>query len=1249
MSPSPSISAVVNVTDSSSHSENGTGDKSASASASGPGGDDAVYVSLTESRVLLAEQLKLKQELAELREALALAHRSIANTKEDKNNLERRYQEEVRSVQQALDITKRQVDAESRARHELQKHVTMLAEPMDGEDGESGGSPDSSAKSAQRSTNWLFGALSPGNAAAMPGASPSHNSREVALQLRAQLANVQSELELERAARETACARVDELNEEVRVSEAGAEVLRKSLNEAERRIAEWKHELVKTTEEKDAKQSAAEYWKSILTAKEHALHELEQRHDTLEAAQSDLSERHAAEKRRVAQLEATLEAVHARSPQLGGVSEAEHSAVQRRLAEAEAEVARLNKVAATSAVGNEKDANDNAHASPAPAMVEDLRQQLREEVASRRDAESRLRGAETRLLEETYALKAAADKKDVQLSHAREEVQRLASQLDSSASTSSARVSELEARIAHMSSELAEAQANERAAERQLTSVSANADANAERLQKIEGALDGYREEISRASAVAAERTALEARARDAERRLEEATRELATRSAAASEASTSEAAAASEAVAKLRREVEQLEFEKERAESRLASRDADWETERVRLESRASNLTSELDEAFRQLRETAAKLGSAELVASQLTSQKEYAERELSLAMEKDVEHEKKIKSLEENLRGAQQDLSEAETAREAAKKNYSASEGEHAGQLATKVAELSEANASLQQAKAELAEQTRRLEEMRGAAAKSNDEVAQLRDQLAKAVDDARRPPVTTTGAQTEVDENVAKLGRLETALSNAKTQLDEHRERADAMTKVAEALQSREHAHEQVRRMMHFTIQELKGCVRVFVRVRPQLQVGEGNKPKDGLLASNEMTTGCIVHEDSLRADMLGRGVEPVGLLMGAGRYDFKFDKVLSPRSSQLDVYDEVSMLVTSAVYGRKVCVLAYGQTGSGKTHTMLGGSDSESSEYELEDDAAEDGTVDLLETFAPTTSEGTDENGGVGITLPVSAGLFPRAIAQLISAMKKEKRAAEAGGDGAKDSRPFQLYAQLVEVYCDSVYDLLHPSMDQKQEDDIGGGAPEVTVRQHMSANVPSSSASVPTPVPDATFYEIKSRSRTTALLSRAMANRRTSATRMNDTSSRSHLCLLLYTVECREGGAIGCVSLADLAGSERLSRSGAMGDRLRETQSINKSLSALGDVVDARRKESSHVPYRNSKLTHLLQPTLQGQVLMIVALSPDSSSANETLCSLRFAEKANGASVGAGSSSSGGVGVGGVSPRPGPSR
>ena len=132
MSPSPSISAVVDVTDSSSHSENGTGDKSASASASGPGGDDAVYVSLTESRVLLAEQLKLKQELAELREALALAHRSIANAREDKNNLERRYQEEVRSVQQALDITKRQVDAESRARHELQKHVTMLAEPMDG-------------------------------------------------------------------------------------------------------------------------------------------------------------------------------------------------------------------------------------------------------------------------------------------------------------------------------------------------------------------------------------------------------------------------------------------------------------------------------------------------------------------------------------------------------------------------------------------------------------------------------------------------------------------------------------------------------------------------------------------------------------------------------------------------------------------------------------------------------------------------------------------------------------------------------------------------------------------------------------------------------------------------------------------------------------------------------------------------------------------------------------------------------------
>ena len=107
----------------------------------------------------------------------------------------------------------------------------------------------------------------------------------------------------------------------------------------------------------------------------------------------------------------------------------------------------------------------------------------------------------------------------------------------------------------------------------------------------------------------------------------------------------------------------------------------------------------------------------------------------------------------------------------------------------------------------------------------------------------------------------------------------------------------------------------------------------------------------------------------------------------------------------------------------------------------------------------------------------------------------------------------------------------------------------------------------------------------------------------------------------------DGGAAarhGALHLVDLAGSERLSRSGAQGESLKETQAINKSLSALGDVIAALGAKAGHVPYRNSKLTWLLAPALGGdaKTLMLVNVAPGREAANETLCSLRFAAKVN---------------------------
>merc|ERR1711953_613692 len=97
---------------------------------------------------------------------------------------------------------------------------------------------------------------------------------------------------------------------------------------------------------------------------------------------------------------------------------------------------------------------------------------------------------------------------------------------------------------------------------------------------------------------------------------------------------------------------------------------------------------------------------------------------------------------------------------------------------------------------------------------------------------------------------------------------------------------------------------------------------------------------------------------------------------------------------------------------------------------------------------------------------------------------------------------------------------------------------------------------------------------------------------------------------------------GALHLVDLAGSERLAKSGSTGDRLKETQNINRSLSSLADVFLAKAQGHSHIPFRNSKLTHLMEPCLSGhgKTLMAVNIGPEIDNSHETLCSLRFASQ-----------------------------
>merc|ERR1711920_162905 len=97
---------------------------------------------------------------------------------------------------------------------------------------------------------------------------------------------------------------------------------------------------------------------------------------------------------------------------------------------------------------------------------------------------------------------------------------------------------------------------------------------------------------------------------------------------------------------------------------------------------------------------------------------------------------------------------------------------------------------------------------------------------------------------------------------------------------------------------------------------------------------------------------------------------------------------------------------------------------------------------------------------------------------------------------------------------------------------------------------------------------------------------------------------------------------GALHLVDLAGSERLDRSGAVDDRLKETQNINRSLSSLADVFLAKAEGRQHVPFRNSRLTHLMEPCLsgQGKTVMLVNVAPEEDNSHETLCTLRFASQ-----------------------------
>ncbi|KAL4572145.1 hypothetical protein LXL04_018914 [Taraxacum kok-saghyz] len=328
----------------------------------------------------------------------------------------------------------------------------------------------------------------------------------------------------------------------------------------------------------------------------------------------------------------------------------------------------------------------------------------------------------------------------------------------------------------------------------------------------------------------------------------------------------------------------------------------------------------------------------------------------------------------------------------------------------------------------------------------------------------------------------------------------------------------------------RKLYNQVQDLKGNIRVYCRVRPSL----GGR-SDFKSVVDSIEEGTITINTPAK--------------YGKGCRSFNFNKVFGPSATQAEVFADTRPLIRSVLDGYNVCIFAYGQTGSGKTHTMTG-------------------PKDLTET---------------------SQGVNYRALSDLFNIAEQRK-----------DTLQYDVSVQMIEIYNEQVRDLLVTE--------------EIRNNSQNGFNVP-----------DASLVHVSSMYDVIDLMNLGHKNRVVGATALNDRSSRSHSCLTVH-VQGRDltSGAVlrGCMHLVDLAGSERVDKSEVAGERLKEAQHINRSLSALGDVISSLSQKNSHVPYRNSKLTQLLQDSLGGQAktLMFVHISPELNAVGETLSTLKFAER-----------------------------
>uniref|UniRef100_A0A7N6A7S7 Kinesin motor domain-containing protein n=1 Tax=Anabas testudineus TaxID=64144 RepID=A0A7N6A7S7_ANATE len=306
-------------------------------------------------------------------------------------------------------------------------------------------------------------------------------------------------------------------------------------------------------------------------------------------------------------------------------------------------------------------------------------------------------------------------------------------------------------------------------------------------------------------------------------------------------------------------------------------------------------------------------------------------------------------------------------------------------------------------------------------------------------------------------------------------------------------------------------------------------------------------------------------------------------FTYDYLFDMDSEQDTIYTTCTeKLIEGCFEGYNATIFAYGQTGSGKTYTMGTGFDVNIVDEEL--------------------------------------GIIPRAVHHLFKGIEERRQAAQEQGRPVPE---FKINAQFLELYNEEVLDLFDSTRDMKQKSHI---------KIHEDANGGIYTVGV-------TTRTVSSEAEMMQCLKLGALSRTTASTQMNVQSSRSHAIFTIHLCQvrvCQENEndnemdeyetLTAKFHFVDLAGSERLKRTGATGDRAKEGISINCGLLALGNVISAlgdRSKRASHVPYRDSKLTRLLQDSLGGnsQTMMIACISPSDRDFMETLNTLKYANRA----------------------------